>query len=91
MLFQVDTEKPNISKVYNWGSLLLDKVDKLPLDATKKKAVRDIYEGRRAALCTDFHAAAHALDPEYLSYDRSDCTPALLNIVGKLTKSKVCS
>eukprot|EP00967_Tisochrysis_lutea_P095469 scaffold139219_cov24-Tisochrysis_lutea.AAC.1 len=91
MLRKVDTPKPNISKVYNWGSLLLDKVKKLTLDAAKMKAVQRIVEERRAALCADFHVAAHALDPEYLSYDRSECTQALLNIVAKLTSSKVSS
>lgn len=88
----VDTPKPIVSKMYHWTSKLVEQVAETleTTQATRKKDVMDIIDTRRAQLLHgDFHAAAHALDPEYLSYDRSDCFEPLLNMVDKLAPTKV--
>ena len=84
---QVDTPKPNISKVYWWSTLLLEEMKKLTLTTARKNVVLRLTEHRRTQLLTDFHIACHALDPEYLTYDRSDCTPALMTMMEKLAET----
>jgi len=69
---------------------MLDKVRAAMPEGPKKKAVMDILESKRAQMLRgDIHAAAHALDPEYLEFDRSDCHVPLMNMVEKLAPNQV--
>ena len=87
---QLDTTAPVLSKVYHWTSVMLDEVRKAVSPGPRKQAIINIVENRRAHMLRGhIHAAAHALDPEYLDYDRSDCFELLLEMVDKLTPSQV--
>lgn len=88
LLRMLDSNKPVIGKVYHRMFLLGEKLRKMKSATPWIAEAESIHSRRWEYLHSDFHAAAYALDPEFIGVadDLDDATQqGLLNVLEKLS------